>query len=161
MLNELILIITIVSIILLLSVEPVRIFFRGILGTNRAYDRQSQLELLFDQLRIDTEKASFAFVQGADNRLGGDLLYLSSPDGVACYQFANGEAMCIKGDRSQVWPLPKVEFEWRLLPLPGEVQALAVTTQQRYERRKEGQPAFRGSQVFVVNLSNALEGEEQ
>lgn len=161
MLNEMILIIAMLSIILLLSVEPIRIFFRGVLDTNRAFDQQSRLELLFDQLRDDTEKATFAFVHTADERLGGDLLYLSGPDGVACYQFADGAVICVKGDGTKEWPLAKVEFEWRLLTLSGDGQALAITTQQRHERRRNDLPAFRGSQVFVVNLNNTFEAEGQ
>ena len=161
MLNEMILIIALLSVVMMLSVKPMQIFFRGVLGANRAFDQQSRLEIMLDQLRSDTENASFAFVQGADERLGGDLLYLSGPDGVACYQFADGAALCVKGNDTREWPLAKVEFEWRLLTLPGDGQALAITTQQRHERRRNDLPAFRGSQVFVVNLNNTFEAEEQ
>lgn len=161
MLNEMLLIIALFSVIMMLSVEPMRIFFRGVLGTHQAFDQQSRLEPLLDQLRRDTENAAFAFVQEADQRLGGDLLYLSGPEGVVCYQFANGTATCIKAGNSQQWSLPQVEFQWHLLTLPGNTQALAITTQQRHISRSDDLPTFRGSQVFVVNLSNNLQATEE
>ena len=161
LLNEMILIIALISVIMLLSVEPVRIFFRSVLDTHKAFDRQGQLEMLLEQLRHDTEHAAFAFVHKADERLGGDLLYLTGPEGVACYQLADGAAMCIRNANTQEWELPRVVFDWRLLALPGDGQALAITAQQTHKRRGDGVPAFRGSRVFVVNLNPNLQTTEQ
>jgi type II secretory pathway component PulJ len=161
MLNELILILTMISLIMLLSVTPVRLFFRSVLGTHEAFERQGQLERLLDQLGADTEAAALATVHAGDARLGGDLLYLSGPEGVVCYQFSDGAATCIRGSQMQEWTLPQATFEWRVLTLAGGGQAVAMTTQQTHPRRGDGLPVFRGSRVFVVNLNQTLQITER
>lgn len=161
LLNEMLLIIGLISVIMLLSVEPVRIFFRGVLDTQKAFERHVVLETLLEQLQRDTESAASAFIQAGDERLAGDLLYLSGPNGVVCYQFEDGFAMCIRGTETEEWDLPRVQFEWRLLTLAGDAQAVAMTTQQRHKRRGDGAPAFRGSHVFVVNLDSNPATERQ
>lgn len=155
LLNEMLLIIALLSLITLLSVKPMQIFLRGVMETHKAFDRQEQLETLLATLQQDTENAAYAFVHIGDERLTGDVLYLSGPDGVVGYQFDDGAATCISGDGTQEWELPRVEFDWRLLTLEGDAQAVAVTTRQRHKRRADGTFAFRGSRVFVVNLNAA------
>lgn len=161
LLNEMLLIIGLISIIMLLSVAPVRLFFRSVLGTQEAFERQGQLETLLGELRQNTEAAALATVHAGDARLGGDLLILTGPEGVVCYQFADGAATCTRGNEVREWTLPRATFEWRVLTLAGGGQAVAMTTQQAHPRRDDGLPVFRGSQVFVVNLKRNFQTTER
>lgn len=152
MLIEMLLIIAMFATVMMLSVGPMQTFFHGILGTHKAFDRQGTLEMILDQLREDTENADFAFVHPAGLRLGGDMLYLSGSRGVVCYQFADETVTRIKAQDSQQWAMPRIKFDWRLLALSGDVQAVTMTTYQQRKSRGTDLPAFRGSQLFVVNL---------
>lgn len=155
LLLEMIMMIAMLSVVMLLSVRPMKLFFGTVLNTHQAFDQQDQVAILLSRLRMHTENAELAYVQSADERLGGDLLYLAGPDGLLCYQFADGAAVCVMADQTLQWDMPKVRFDWRLVTLPGDAQAVAITTYQHHRRRGDGVPAFVGSYLFVVNLNNA------
>ncbi len=153
LLNEMILIIALLSVLMMLAGEPVRIFFGSVLRSQQVFSQQDCVDTLLSQLRAHTEQAAAVYVQPADERLGGDLLYLTGPDGTVCYQFSTGRAVCSMGDHVQQWEMPQVRFDWRLVTLPDQSQALSITTFQQHRRRGD-LPAFRGSYVFVVHLAN-------
>ena len=161
LLNEMLLILALISVLMLLSVEPVRVFFFAVLGSHQAFERQGQVDMLVAQFRRDAENADRAYVLAADERTGGDLLYLAGPHGLVCYQFSDGAAVCAGPEQMRQWDIPQVSFDWRLIPLNGGGQAVTMTTFQRHKRRRDGLPAFRGSYVFVVNLHGQDDAAER
>lgn len=161
MLIEMLLILALIVVILLLSAAPMRLFFRGVLGTQEVFDCQLRLETLLEQLRFDTENADLAYVLSADARLGGDVLCLSGPAGVALYQFGDAEVTCIRGDDAERWDFPRMTIDWQVLTPGPAVQAVAIRTQQQRLRQDDATPTFRGSRVFVVNLNSMTTAKEQ
>jgi competence protein ComGF len=157
LLTEMLLNLALISLVLLLSVEPLRILIRDLHQTHQDYQTQCTARHMLNLLRQDIQQSRRMVIVESDIRTGGNLLYLQQEGEILLYQLTDGIVSRVSVSEQpgldQEWTLPRLRIDWKPWADPsGRFGALEVTT--RIERTVLGKSKqfLRNAEVMFLDL---------
>lgn len=162
LLTEMLVNLALISVVLLISVEPLRIFIRDLHQTHQDYQTQSTARNMLNILRQDIQQSRRMVIVESDIRTGGNLLYLQQEQGILLYQLSDGivcrMSLTEQSGRDQEWKLPRLRIDWKTWEDPdGRPRAVEIVT--RIERNVLGNTRsfLKNTEVMFLDLDPAGE----
>jgi hypothetical protein len=160
LLTEMLVNLALISLVLLLSVEPFRILAGNLHQNNQDYETQCTVRNMLNMLRQDIQQSRRMVIVESDIRTGGNLLYLQQEGGMLLYQLTDGLVSRVsapeQSDLDQEWKLPRLRIDWKSREdSEGRSRAIEITT--RIERNVLGKDRsfLRNAEVMFVDLDPA------
>lgn len=162
---EMIGVLFILSILMIVTVKPMRSVTVEIPRITRDFETNSSIFDCVRNLRKDVESATGLQVYPADESVGGGLLMIESQDGMICYQFGKGTVIRYRvgGQASKdnsaeyVWKIPNGRICWEIWQESGESVALEITTAVARKIAGKVRDRLQNSYVFFIGASDAME----
>lgn len=157
----------ILSILMIVTVKPIRNVTVEIPRINRDFSTNSSIFDCISKLRKDVESAVGLQVYPADESVGGKLLMIGSQDGMICYQFGKGTVIRYRTDghaskdnsAEYIWKIPNGWIRWETWQESGEIVALEITTAVARKIAGKIRDRLQNSYVFFIGASDAMEGK--
>jgi type II secretory pathway component PulJ len=162
LLNEMLLNLVLISLVLLVSVEPLRTVIYDLHQTHQDYQTRCTAGDMLKTLRRDIQRSRRMAIYESDTRLGGNLLYLEQENCIFVYQLTDGivcrTSVSAQPGPDQEWRMPRLRIDWKpWADGDGRFLALEITT--RIERDEPGKRKqfMRKAEVLFLNTDPAGE----
>jgi competence protein ComGF len=162
LLNEMLLNLALISLVLLVSVEPLRTLIRDLQQTHQDYQTQCTARNMLNLLRRDIQQSRRMVVYESDIRTGGNLLYLQQEGEILLYQLTDGLVTRLSVSEQpgldQEWKLPRLRIDWKPRADPdGRFGALEITTRIQRDVPGKRKQFLRNAEVMFLDLDPAGE----
>jgi|GEM_PF-1516021 len=157
LLTEMLLNLALISLVLLLSAEPLRILIRDLHQTHQDYQTQCTVRNMLTLLRRDIQQSRRMVIVESDIRTGGNLLYLQQEGGILLYQLTDGivsrQSASGQPGLDQEWTLPRLRIDWKPWADPGgRFEAIEITTRIQRDVPGKRKQFLRNAEVIFLDL---------
>jgi competence protein ComGF len=162
LLTEMLLNLALISLVLLLSVEPLRILIGDLHQTHQDYQTQCTARHMLDMLRRDIQQSRRMTIIETDPRTGGNLLYLQQERGIVVFQLTDGIVSRVSAPEQsgldQEWNVPRLRIDWKPWADPeGRDRAVEITTRVQRDIAGKRKQFLRNAEVIFLDLDPAGE----
>jgi type II secretory pathway pseudopilin PulG len=160
LLTEMLVQLAVMSLILFLSLEPIRMFVHDFQQTNQDYQTQYTVRNMMDTLREDVHTAQSITIVESDPRTGGTVLCLQREDNVLVYQLTDGvvsrRSLSAAPGLDLDWSLPRLRMDWSpRYDSDGRIQSLEITTWIERMVLRKNRSFLKNSQILFSDLDPA------
>lgn len=160
LLTEILVQLAVMSLILFLAIEPIRMLVHDFQQTNQDYQTQYTVRNMLDTLREDVQKSPSMTIIESDPRTGGSVLCLQRDDDILLYQLSDGvvsrRSLFANPDYDLDWSLPRLRIDWNpRYDSDGRIQSLEITTWIERMILRKNRSFLRNSQILFSDLDPA------
>jgi type II secretory pathway pseudopilin PulG len=157
LLTEILVQLTVMSLILFLSLEPIRMLVHDFQQTNQDYQTQYTVRNMMDTLREDVRTAQRMTIVESDPRTGGSVLCLQRDSDILLYQLSDGvvsrRSLSANSGCDLDWSLPRLRIDWNpRYDSDGRIQSLEITTWIERMVLRKNRSFLRNSQIVFSDL---------